>query len=70
MRKVQPTKLGPSQQFFVNILLGKWLEMWSLLTKFTAKSCPNLTHRLTLLHDFSVLVGQTPTKVYIFVNCD
>ena len=29
MRKVQPTKLGPSQQLFVNILLGKWLEMCS-----------------------------------------
>ena len=29
MRKVQPTKLGPSQQLLVNILLGKWLEMCS-----------------------------------------
>ena len=30
MRKVQPTKLqGPAQQLFVNILLGKWLEMCS-----------------------------------------
>ena len=29
MRKVQPTKLGPSQQLFVNILLGNWLEMCS-----------------------------------------
>ena len=70
MRKVQPTKLGPSRQFLVNILLGKWLEMCSFWTKFTSKSCPNLTHRLTLLHDFSVVVGQTPTKVYIFGNCD
>ena len=32
MRKVQPTKLGPSQQLFVNILLGKGLEMCSFLT--------------------------------------
>ena len=70
MRKVQPTKLGPSQQLFVNILLGKWLEMCSFWTKFTSKSCPNLTHRLTFLHDFSVVVGQTSTKVYIFGNCD
>ena len=70
MRKVQPTKLGPSQQLLVNILLGKWLEMCSFWTKFTSRSCPNLTHRLTLLHDFSVVVGQTPTKVYIFGNCD
>ena len=70
MRKVQPTKLGPSQQLLVNILLGKWLEMCSFWTKFTSKSCPNLTHRLTLLHDFSVVVGQTPTKVYSFGNCD
>ena len=70
MRKVQPTKLGPSQQLLVNILLGKWLEMCSFWTKFTSKSCPNLTHRLILLHDFSVVVGQTPTKVYIFGNCD
>ena len=29
MRKVQPTKLGPSRQLLVNILLGKWLEMCS-----------------------------------------
>ena len=29
MRKVQPTKLGPSQQLLVNILLGKCLEMCS-----------------------------------------
>ena len=70
MRKVQPTKLGPSQQLLVNILLGKWLEMCSFWTKFTSKSCPNLTHRLTLLHDFSVVVGQTPTEVYIFGSCD
>ena len=70
MRKVQPTKLGPSQQLLVKILLGKWLEMCSFWTKFTSKSCPNLTHRLTLLHDFSVVVGQTPTKVYTFGNCD
>ena len=68
MRKVQPAKLGPSQQLLVNILLGKWLEMCSFWTKFTSKSCPNLTHRLTLLHDFSVVVGQTPTKIYIFGN--
>ena len=70
MRKVQPTNLRPSQQLFVNILLGKWLEMCSFLTKFTSKSCRNLTPRLTLSHDFSVVVGQTPTKVYIFGNCD
>ena len=69
MRKVQSTKLGPSRQLLVNILLGKWLEMCSFWTKFTSKSCPNLTHRLTLLHDFSVVVGQTPTKVDIFGNC-
>ena len=65
-RKVQSTKLRPSQLLFLNIYLGKWLEMCSFLTKFTSKSCPNLTHRLTLLHDFSVVVGQTPTKVYIY----
>ena len=72
MRKVQPTKLGPSQQLLVNILWCKWLEMCSFWTiaKFTSKSCPNLTHRLTLLHDFSVVAGQTLTKVYIFGNCD
>ena len=29
MRKVQPTKPGPSRQLLVNILLGKWLEMCS-----------------------------------------
>ena len=60
MRKVQPTKLGPSQQHLVNILLGKWLEMCSFWTKFTSKSCPNVTHRLTLLHDFSVVVVRHP----------
>ena len=40
------------------------------LTKFTSKSCPNLTHWLTVLHDFSVVVGQAPTKAYIFGNYD
>ena len=63
MRKVQPTKRGPSQQLVVNIL-GKWLEMCSFfLTKINIQSCPNLTHRLTLLHDFSAVVGQTPPKL-------
>ena len=69
MRKVQPTKLGPSQQLLVNILLGKVVGIVQFLNKIYLQSCPNLTHRLTLLHDFSV-VGQTPTKVYIFGNCD
>ena len=31
MRKVQLTKVGPSQQLFVNILLSKWLEMCRFL---------------------------------------
>ena len=61
-------KAGPSQLLFLNIYLGKWLEMCSFLTKFTSKSCPNLTHQLTLLHDFSVVVRQTPTKVYIYLE--
>ena len=63
-------KAGAFSTTFCKYFLGKWLEMCSFLTKFTSKSCPNLTHRLTLLHDFSVVVGQTPTKVYIFGNCD
>ena len=62
MRKVQPKKLGPSQQLFVNIFLVSGWKCAVFLTKFTSKSCPNLTHRLTLLHDFSVVVGQTPKK--------
>ena len=66
MRKVQPTKLGPSQQLLVNILLGKWLEMCSFWTKFTSKSCPNLTHRLTLLHNFSEVVGRHHKSIYFW----
>ena len=63
-------KDGAFSTTFCKYFLGKWLEMCSFLAKFTPKSCPNLTHRLTLLHDFSVVVGQTPTKVYIFGNYD
>ena len=40
MRKVQPTKLGPSRQLLVNILLGKWLEMCSLLNKIYLQKLP------------------------------
>ena len=74
MRKVQPTKLGSSQQLFVNYfwVFIKVAGNVQFFNKFTSKtlSCPNLTHRLTSLHDFSVVVGQTPTRVYIYGNWD
>ena len=65
-------EVGAFWTTFCKYFLGEWLEMCSFFHKIYLQKFPKSDppDDFVKLHDFSVVVGQTPTKVYTFGNCD